>query len=226
MSMREWALEEIRRACKRENPSITIDDNGKADSWDYGTACYESAFKAYESLLNDNHSGLSFSFTRDILIRLMSEVPLTPITGEDDEWNPTHDTAALPFREYQNKRRHSLFKRVYDTGEITYSDVDYVRFYHNDIGSHFGLVSNLLHEMYPITMPYTPSTKPIKVYGTEFLTDEKNGDFDTIGLEYAILPSGERVELNKYYAEDDSGPKGWRELELAEYLHRCERKIR
>ena len=65
MSMLDWAKKEVEIACKRENP------DRKDGEWDYCCACYESALKAYESLCNDGHSGYSFGFTKNILIRLM-----------------------------------------------------------------------------------------------------------------------------------------------------------
>ena len=77
MSMIDWAKREVELACKRENP------NRKDGEFDYICACYESALKAYECLCDDGHSGMSFGITKNILIRLMNDVPLTPITDED-----------------------------------------------------------------------------------------------------------------------------------------------
>ena len=53
MSMLEWAKREIEIACKSER------GNNDPSEWDYGVACYESAFKAYKSLMEDEHSGCS-----------------------------------------------------------------------------------------------------------------------------------------------------------------------
>ena len=81
MSMIEWAKNEVRIACERENP------NKKEGEFDYGCACYESALKAYKCLCEDGHSGLSFSITRQILNRLMEGKPLTPIEDREENWN-------------------------------------------------------------------------------------------------------------------------------------------
>ena len=81
MGMYEWAEQECRLACKKENPNFDFD----SDDFDYGCSCYKSALKAYKSLLEDEHSGMSFSFTRNILERLMRGEPLTPITDDDFE---------------------------------------------------------------------------------------------------------------------------------------------
>ena len=64
MSMSVWAKREIQIACSREAP------DRKDGEWDYGCGCYESALKAYLSLMDDGHSGMSFSFTAAILKRL------------------------------------------------------------------------------------------------------------------------------------------------------------
>ena len=55
--MKDWAKREIELACKKENPEW----DGK--SFDYGCACYQSALKAYECLMEDVHSGMSYGFT-------------------------------------------------------------------------------------------------------------------------------------------------------------------
>ena len=79
MTLTTWSEHEIELACKRENP----DWDGK--SFDYGCSCYQSALKAYKSLLSDGHSGASFGLTRNILVPLMDGLPLTPIDEKDFE---------------------------------------------------------------------------------------------------------------------------------------------
>ena len=79
MSLYEWAENECRLACKKENPDYNFD----SDDFDYGCCCYKSALKAYKLLLEDEHSGASWSFTKRILERLMNSQPLTPITDAD-----------------------------------------------------------------------------------------------------------------------------------------------
>ena len=61
MSMASWAEREIELACKKENP------DWDGESFDYGIACYQSALKAFNALMEDKHSGMSIRFTKDIL---------------------------------------------------------------------------------------------------------------------------------------------------------------
>lgn len=86
MSMKEWAKREVEFACKRENP------NRKEEEFDYGCACYESALKAFNCLMEDGHSGMSIGITKSILNRLIEGKCLTPIEDTEDIWNYIHDS--------------------------------------------------------------------------------------------------------------------------------------
>lgn len=121
MSMSEWAKNEIEIACKRER------GDKNPDEWDYGCACYESAYKAFLSLMDDEHSGFSIGVTKSILNRLIDGKPLSPIEDTPDIWG---DDAIFEFDNcttYQCKRMSSLFKDVYKNGMVKYHDVN--RFY-------------------------------------------------------------------------------------------------
>ena len=64
-----------------------------------------------------------------------------------------------------------------------------------------------------------------KVFCKDFLTDEKNGDFDTVGILYCIRPDGERVDIFKFFKESDDGfveitEKEYRERELMDKKRR------
>lgn len=197
MSMTDWAENEVRIACERERAESKTPEG----EWDYGCACYESALKAYKCLMEDGHSGMSFSITRQILNRLMRGQPLTPIEDTDDAWGCLIDEED-GFKEYQCKRMSSLFKKVYSDGTVRYTDNDrYYAVYSDspDTSWSNGLVRDIIDEMFPITMPYIPGN-PIKVVCEEFLVDPKNGDYDTIGVLYAIK-DGEKIEINRFFAE-------------------------
>ena len=113
----------------------------------------------------------------------------------------------------------ALFKYVYSDGRIRYKDIDAWVGVDVDDGStyHSGLVSRIMDEMYPISMPYCPPDKPTKVYCSDFLTDRKNGDFDTRAIFYALRPDGERIEINRFFKE---GETGWDEITEEEYRER------
>lgn len=197
MNMKNWAEKEVEIACKRERSGNETSE----EEWDYGCACYESALKAFESLLEDGHSGFSIGLTQNILNRLIDGKVLTPIEDTPDIWNEPDDYRE-GYKIYQCKRMSSLFKDVYDDGTIKYTDVDrYVGIpienprccYTN------GRIRDIVNELFPITIPYYPESKRYEIYTDNFLYDEDNGDFDCEAFYYMITPSGERIELNRFY---------------------------
>ena len=200
-----WAEQECRLACKKENPNFDFD----SDAFDYGCSCYKSALKAYKSLIDDEHSGMSLSFTRDILERLMRHEPLTPITDDDFEGGnlvyDDEDLASMGLKsEIQCPRMSSLFRKETVDGKVTYCDVN--RAYSVNVETpsdtfSCGMETNIIDEMFPIKMPYLPEKEEYKVYVQTFLTDKKNGDFDTQGILYLTTPEGKRIDINRYYTE-------------------------
>lgn len=195
MGIVDWAEKEVELACKKENP------NWDGKSFDYGIACYQSALKAYKSLCEDDHSGMSIVFTQGILNRLIDMKCLTPIEDTEDIWNEI-TVQENGSKCYQCKRMSSLFKDVSPNGEVSYHDNDRATLIdENGMYWHNGLASRLIHEMYPIKMPYYPPHEPYKIHEETFLVDPANGDYDTWGYLYLITPDGERVELNKFWAE-------------------------
>lgn len=220
MSMSEWAKREVEIACERER-LVSKEEN----EWDYGCACYESALKAFNSLCEDGHSGYSIQLTKSILDRLIDGKPLTPIEDTEDVWNDISDISGLRGEKvnYQCKRMGSLFKDVYADGTVKYSDVERILCVdeHNSKNTWFsGKVCKVIDELIPITMPYMPDSKPIKVYCEELLTDHKNGDFDTLGILYAIMPDGKQIDIDKFFKESENG---WDEINMDEYNERIEK---
>ena len=206
MRMSEWAKREVEIACKKENP------NWDGKSFDYGCACYQSALKSFLALCEDGHSGMSFSSTKNILIRLMEGNPLTPITDEDffiGSDMPLESEEYLKERglksNLQCPRKSSLFRKETLDGKVSYTDVDRVVFI-DENGNYWGngKATKIVDKMFPITMPYISSNQKYKVYGEEFLLDERNirnGDFDHKAYLYVITPEGEKIELDEYYKE-------------------------
>lgn len=167
MSMTEWARNEIQLAIKRENP------NWDGETFDYGIACYQSALKAYESLMADNHSGFSFGLTKNILNRLTDSLPLTPINDIPEEWNDVSTEGKWP-KKYQHKRRSSLFKHVEEDGSIDIFDVERWKCVESSnpergLGS-LRIVDRVMNDIYPIKFPYTP--EPSKIVIINLLRDD------------------------------------------------------
>ena len=212
MATSDWAKREVELACKHENP------DRKEDTWDYGCACYESALKAYLSLCEDGHSGMSFSFTRDILIRLLNSLPLTPIEDIPESWVHVYDTDdGEPV--YQCNRMSRLFKTVHSDGSVSFDDNNYTC---TDLVSGWNYSGGGAHDILkryipPITFPYYPKLGKYKIVTEEYLTDRKNGDFDTKAYLWIETPDKVRIEVNEYYAEVD---REWKQISKEEFDER------
>ena len=222
MSMKEWARNEIDIACNLKR------DNEDSGDFDYSLACYESAYKAFVSLLEDNHSGFSIGVTKSILNRLIDGKPLTPIVDAPNVWHEV-DFGRNGYTAYQCNRMSALFKYVYNDGTVPfvkYSDIDRVYCVDEDNlnapGWHNGFVRKIIDELYPIGMPYFPSKNPIVVHCREGLSDPKNGDYDSLGILYAIEPDGSRNEINRFFKEHNNE---WNEIDKTEFDSRICNKI-
>lgn len=194
MGMLEWARRETNLA--------------KKDETDYGAMCYESAFKAFKSLCDDGHSGMSIRFTKDILDRLIDRKPLTPIENTDDIWEYVHDSENGA-KVYQCSRMSSLFKDVLPDGTKIFDDINrvVVKIIKNGTTWSSGKASELINDIYPITFPYMPDDKPFVVQQDDFCYKKP----DAVGMydHYAFLsykdPNGKEFLIDKYYMETETG---------------------
>lgn len=213
MSMSDWAKREVEIACKQ----CREEENDGEQAYVMG--CYQSALKAYLSLMEDNHSGMSFSITKGILNRLMDGKPLTPIDDTPDVWADVSygDDGT---KTYQCKRMPSLFKTVKPDGNVSYSDTGRV-VCHNADKPHIRYSSwrsrNIVDEMHPITMPYNPPNGVYDIECEELLTDRKNGDFDTWAYLTMKTPEEEKITINRYFKYNGGQAK---EIKRWEYLAR------
>lgn len=209
MTTKEWAEREVEIACNKENP------NWDGKSFNYGCSCYQSALKAYKSLCEDGHSGASFNLTKNILIRLMEDLPLTPIIDEDftnsesEIWKSPEYLKKVGLKsDLQCPRMSSLFRKETLDGKIIYSDISRT-IMHDANGNNWcncGPAFKVVDEMFPIKMPYYPSNKKYKVYGETFYivdgkdkTAENPGTYNLVKIYYIITPNNERIEINKEF---------------------------
>lgn len=95
----------------------------------------------------EGHSGFSASYTIAMLEKLLRFQPITPLTGNDDEW---FEYATGMF---QNKRCSHVFKengRAYDINGIIFRDKD-------------GACYTNMKSQVDVTFPYTPSSVYVDV---------------------------------------------------------------
>ncbi len=200
--MLKWAEREIEYALKQYDSETEDAARG------YFEMCCKSALKAFKSLLDDGHTGMSISVTKGILMRLIDCKPLSNIEDTDDVWNLVHTTEDGA-KHYQCRRMSALFKEVDKEGNVRYSDND--RVICVDVNSKLtyrsGLAFNYVDSHYPITMPYYPADKPYLVYCEDFCMGhpEARGEYTHKALLYMTKPDGVQVDLNLYYRENDKG---------------------
>ena len=201
MTREEWAENECRLLLEKEQQP-----DGKKDILDgYGERCIKSALKAYKSLCEDGHSGMSIAFTKSILDHLLNDEPLTPITEKDfDGVKPSDHGGYLC---YQCPRMTSLFKDVYPDGKVDYVDVDRVIVVDKDNSTwNMGFVRRLIDEKYPIKFPYYGREK-FYVYAETYTITEKGekiyerGQFNAMFIKNVKLPDGTIEEWNKEYRD-------------------------
>lgn len=206
--MKNWAENEIELYKQKNN----LDE--------YYSMCLDSALRVYEVMCDEGHSGTSWSMTVPILEKLLRCENLTPLTGEDDEWNDV----ALDDKEtvYQNKRRSSLFKYVAKDGTIRYSYTGRITCVNeNGICSHFGFVSEIAEQYIPPIIFPTLLKDRYYVHIVESLYDKENGgDFDTLAIKTIESNAFPTTEIRRYFKEENDG---FVEIKAYEYYARMEK---
>lgn len=129
-------------------------------------------------LSKQGHSGRSYELVVDTLWSLAHDIPLTPLTGEDDEWVylATKETDAGEMEIYLNRRCHFIEMHRYPAANRkvyvdTYVNTRY-RMYSTDGGKTYRAIDPNSSET--ITMPYEVplfpemcilKDEPFKVHG-------------------------------------------------------------
>lgn len=218
MSMTGWAENEVKLACKKENP------DWDRQSFDYGCSCYQSALKAFKSLCEDGHSRFSYSVTRNILKRLLDELPLTPIEDTEENWGMSYKDK--DGEHFQCNRMFSLFKDVNKDGTVSYHDSE--RCYCQEVDDPNdtyinGMAREIVDELFPITMPYYPKAGGYKVVVKTFSAEgyfHDNEDYNTRCYLNVITPDNKVVSVGRCFA--DAEGKGMVEISKEEYMERLE----
>jgi len=121
----------------------------KEDSDEMDRAMRNHILKMVEVFSDEGHSGFSAGYALAILSKLLKFEPLTPLTGEDSEWNLVSEIDNL----YQNRRCSHVFKsngKSYDINGKVFVQENGVSYTSAD-------------SKVDITFPYTPKTEYVKV---------------------------------------------------------------
>lgn len=195
----DWAINEIELAMQENNADkeSEILDN-------YVESCYKSALKAFKSLVEDEHSGMSIEITMSILNRLIEIKPLTPITEDDADWEKFMEEE--DYISYQSMRMSSLFKYEYKNGKTKYIDVNRVSHYdvsNKDCLMSMGFIKEIIDEKYPITFPYSAERYIVETESFSTNADDESEAYDTMAIHSVKLPDGTIEPLGIYYHQKD-----------------------
>lgn len=80
----------------------------------------KNILEVVEVFSNQGHSGFSASYALDIIKRLLDWKPITPITGEEDEWMEVSEN--MDGSTQQNKRCSAVFRENNDNSTAYYID--------------------------------------------------------------------------------------------------------
>ena len=145
MAPKEWALNELKRI---EN---TCPDEDSLRVQKMVTKNVMDILTVFE---NQDHSGFSANYTINLVVRLLRRIPLTPLTGEEDEWYESDG----PDNTQQNKRCTTVFRRNFDNS-TAYNIRG--RVFSNDGGKTWWTSRDSL---VPVTFPYVVPVVPERVY--------------------------------------------------------------
>lgn len=164
---------ELLEYAKAELDLIKKDEEGMQE------AINKDILQIIEVFSEQGHSGFSANYAIHALERLLNYKPLSPLTGEESEWNEVH-CMREGIRTFQNKRCSSVFKDIDTEGKVVKcEDVDAIIC--SDNGGITWFHTNKFRKN--VTFPYAVPSKPEKVY-IEY-TEEVPPGFT--GDEYEII---------------------------------------
>jgi hypothetical protein len=135
-----------------------MDERGKYSDEMQGMIC-DHVLKLIEMFSDEGHSGSSAPYAINLFSKLAKFEPITPLTGEDDEW-VMHDYGNGP--SYQNKRASHVFKdadgKAYDIDGKVFWEWSGTK--EDPYKSHYTCRESRVY----VTFPYTPSTEYVYRY--------------------------------------------------------------
>lgn len=137
-----------------------FDDDGmpvqSEDGFDINAEMCLCLMELIEVFEKQEHSGASAGYLISLLKDLMSFTPLSPLTGEDHEWNDMSMYGGDGETDWQNNRCSHVFKRAdgtcYDINGKVFIDPDGCSYTNRD-------------SFVEVTFPYKPETVTVYVDG-------------------------------------------------------------
>lgn len=182
MNLLEWAKAELDRIPK---------DNDNMQE-----AVNNDILEIIEKFSEQGHSGLSAGYVIGKISRLLNYKPITPLTGEEDEWYEANSRG-----DRKNKRCTSVFQK--EDGKVI--DIDAIIV--SDNGGITWYTSGRFYK--EISFPYYPPNEPEKVY-IEYTEDVPAGftsdNYETITDKpdrIKTLYEEKRKEFDEAWSEEE-----------------------
>jgi len=139
-----------------------LDHIGLTEEDEYNGMMRKHILHMIKEFADEGHSGFSAQYAIDILSKLLSFKPLTPLTGEDDEWCDVSEYSGTTT--YQNKRCSSVFKEGKDGEAYNIDGKVFWEWYKDEDGNAFKSYYGCRDSRVPVTFPYTVPEEPIYEY--------------------------------------------------------------
>jgi hypothetical protein len=127
---------------------------------EYNNMAKSAIMELLTTFANQGHSGFSANYVIDIFNKLSRFETLSPLTGEDDEWNDVTEMSG--YKQFQNKRDSAVFKD--DTGCYYLDALLWVE-------NNGNIYCNKKSRGYIKSFPFTPKTFYIKVENDDNILD-------------------------------------------------------
>ncbi len=121
---------------------------------------------------DEGHSGFSAGYALSVLKKLLAYKPLTPLTGEDDEWGEVAEEDGKPL--FQNKRYSAVFKVGKDGQAYDINGKVFWEWYTTEDGESRKSYFTNYNSRVPVTFPYEVPEHPRYVYSPPEVENESD----------------------------------------------------
>lgn len=167
-----WLMEEAPKEAQAEESGIVR--YARSELKRLEDACENDDARELQKMVSDGiidlikvfgeqgHSGFSAGYAINCFKRVANWMPLSPLTGEDDEWVNVSFSTRDGTTTDQNKRYSGLFRENHDNS--TAHDINDMVF--SDNGGITWFSSGHFSKLYrkPIQFPYMPPSEPRRIY--------------------------------------------------------------
>ena len=136
-----------------------LDRIGMTDDDDMNGLMRKHLLHMVHEFSEEGHSGFSASYALQCLEKLLRFKPLSPLTGEDDEWIDVSEISGVPH--YQNKRCSSVFKDGKDGEAYDIDGKVFWEWIEDEDGNPYKSYYTGFESRVPVKFPYIVPDEPI-----------------------------------------------------------------